>query len=506
LFYFYLPREMFPPNNLDQNQSMKTTFVAKPVIFLLLSLLASLCQAADITATNSGNWSDTNIWSGGVVPGANDDADIQGGVNVVVDTNVTVQFIYDSGTVTMGPNSTLVITTDNSISSGTGLNATASGNTVMYTCNPFNARVCNYYNLILNNTNWTPPTLSYLSHYENFNNFYSSSVSTATPMTVYGNMTLMGYVKVQEANVAGVPINIGGNLTIGSGCAWDCSSGTLNVTSNLYLCGLLEDLDGANGSNNIGGNVLVMGPTAQGKSAIDGYTNGWYLGDVVTWGVGGSLTNDGAIYGIGYASIFFNGTGSIGGSNVLTLPTMTISPTGHYTIADTIMLTTNNANFFGSLTFDLATTNQIDLIPYPGAGTTLTNYYAGGLNVINSGSAPTAGETFQLFSGAHYTGTFIPENLPPLPAGLYWIDNLLTTGSLVVGGTTGHPTLSVLQTGNQLKLSWNSATYSGYQVQAQTNGSGLGNNWSPTGIGTTSPYVVTINPTNPAVFYRLSNP
>lgn len=486
---------------------MKTTLAAKTVTILFLSLLASLCHAADITATNSGNWSDTNIWMGGVVPGENDDADIQPGVNVLVDTNVTIQFIYDAGTVTMGQNDTLIITTDTSISAETTLNATTPGCTVMYTCNPYNTRIVSYYNLILNNTNWVPPASPYLYHYEDFNNFANAFVTTATPMTVYGDMTIMGYVKVQEANVAGVPITVNGNLTIGSGCAWDCSSGTLIVKSNLYLCGMLEDLDGANGSNYIGGNVVVTGPSVGGKTWSGGtYTNGWYLGDVVTWGIGGSLTNDGAIYGIGYASIFFNGTGSFGGTNILTIPTLTISPAAAYTIADTIMLTTNNANLYGTLTFDLANTNQIDLIPYPGAGTTLTNYYAGGLNVINSGPAPTTGETFKLFNGAYYTGSFVPENLPALPAGLYWIDNLLTTGSLVVGGTTGRPVLSLLQVGNQLKLAWDSTTYQGYSIQAQTNRNGLGGNWSPAGSGTSSPFLVTVNPTNPAVFYRLSNP
>ena len=484
---------------------MKAKLLINISAILLATLLAPICHAIDITATNSGNWSNTNIWSTQSIPGPADTVDIPAGVNVTVDTNAMVAYIYDSGTVTMGPNSTLILLQDPMISPTTTLNATATGSTVIYTGNPYNAIVCNYYNLVLANTNWTPPTSPYVNHYEDFNNFASASVSTATPMTIYGNMTVQGYIKVQEANVAGVPITVNGNLTIGTGCYWDCSSGSLTVGGNLFLNGLLEDLDGAHGSNYVNGSVIVSGPATGGRVWYPSgtYTNGWYLGDVVTWGVGGGLTNNGAIYGIGFASIFFNGTGTLAGSNTLTIPTMTV--VGTYTIDDTIKLTTNNADLFGTLIFDLANTNQIDLIPYSGATTTQTTYYNGNLVVINTGPAPTAGKTYTLFQAANYAGAFSSETLPGLPGGLNWNDNLSTSGSLVVGGSAGKPVITVSRTGNQLSLSWDSATFPGYSVQAQTNRNGLGTNWVPTG-NTTSPYSVTINPTNPAVFYRLSNP
>jgi hypothetical protein len=484
---------------------MKTKSIWAASIFLALVLLSPLARATDITATNSGNWSNTNIWNSGTVPGTNDDADVPEGITVTVDTNVTIQFIYDSGTVTMAPNSTLIVTTDSSISPDTTLLATAPGCTVMYTCNPYDALVCNYYNLILNNTNWTPPVSPYYSHWENFNNFFSASVSQATPMTIYGNMTLMGYVEVQEANVAGVPININGNLTIGPGCGWDCSSGSLTVRSNLYLYGMFEDLDAANGSNYIGGNVIICGPGTVGENYPGGaYTNGWYVGDATTWGIGGSLTNNGAIYGIGYGSIFFNGTGTIAGSNIITIPTITID--GTYTIADSLVLTTNNANLLGTVIFDLANTNQIYL-QYSATGLqTQTNCYGGNLVVVDTGTPPTSGKSYQLFNAAHYAGAFAHETLPGLAGGLSWVDNLATRGSIAVAGSAGAPVLAVSKNGSVLTLSWDSGTYPGYSVQAQTNSSGLGSQWAPTGSGTTSPVNVTLNSTNPAVFFRLSNP
>ena len=74
--------------------------------------------------------------------------------------------------------------------------------------------------------------------------------------------------------------------------------------------------------------------------------------------MGANLTNNGLIQGQGYGSINFNGTGIIAGSNSITIPTMVVN--GSYEIGTTITLTTNTPIFNGTLTFDLANTNQID--------------------------------------------------------------------------------------------------------------------------------------------------
>jgi hypothetical protein len=492
---------------ISKNNFMKTKIVIAASTCLVLILSSLVGRAMDITALSSGNWSDTNIWSSATVPGINDDIDVPAGINVTVDTNEVIQFIYDGGTVTMGPNASLNVFLDQAIASTITLDTTAPGNTVIYSCNPYFARSGNYYNLILANTNWPGPANQFVEPWEDFNNFSSGGASAPTPITVHGNMTLMGAIKVQEANVAGVPITIMGNLTIGSGCAWDCSSGNLTVVSNLYLNGFLEDLDGAHGTNSIGGSVIVSGPSVPGKNWSGGtYTNGWYLGDVTTWGIGGNLTNNGVVFGVGYGSIFFNGVGSIAGSNTLTIPTMTID--GNYAIDNTIILTTNNADFSGTLTFDLANTNQIVLRSLPAGPNNQTNYYSGNLIVVNSGPAPTSGKSYQLFNAAHYAGTFASETLTGLPGGLSWVDNLATSGSIAVAGSSGggSPIITATRNGNVLTLSWDSTTFPGYSVQAQTNKSGLGTHWAPAGSGTTSPFIVNINPANSSVFYRLSNP
>jgi hypothetical protein len=73
---------------------------------------------------------------------------------------------------------------------------------------------------------------------------------------------------------------------------------------------------------------------------------------------------------------------------------------------------------------------------------------------------------------------------------------------------TGSPTIAALQSGNTLTFSWNSTAYPGYVLQASTNSAGIGasSSWSNVSGGNTSPVTITIDPTQPAVFFRLSNP
>jgi hypothetical protein len=315
---------------------------------------------------------------------------------------------------------------------------------------------------------------------------------------------------VQQGS-GGAPISIGGNLTIGAGCAWDCSGDNLTVGSNTLIYGFLEDLNGALGSNYFGGDVIVAGPSNSIANFVGGsYTNGWYVSDVTTWSIGGNLTNDGSIFGQGYGSISFDGEGAISGNNVLTIPTLVVN--GYYAIDDTIMLATNTPTLNGTLVFDIARTDQIILKYAPSlasTNTTLTNYYGGNLIVVNSGFAPVSGNSYKFFSASNYAGAFASISFPGLPAGLSWVDNLAVNGSIAVTGTatgSSSPTLALSRNGNLLTLSWNSAAFPGYSVQAQTNSAGLRSNWSATGSGTVSPFMISINPANPPVFFRLSNP
>lgn len=468
---------------------MKTEQIFALLTFVSISLFPSISHAADITANGSGNWSSivpNAPWPGGIVPATNDSVDVEAPFNITVDSAATIAVIYGGGTVTMAPNSTLNIIGDQATDGLLNLVATATGNTVAYLGNPFYAKECNYYNLVFANTNYVDPFPPYYP-YQNFNNF---SRHGPTSMSIAGNMTVIGYTKVQQGS-GGADINIGGNLIIGTNCVWDSSGANLTVASNAIVGGLLEDLNGALGSSYIGGNVTITGTGA----------NGWNVSDVTTWSIGGSLTNNGLIFGKAYGSISFDGIGIITGSEEIKIPTITIN--GIYNIGTTITLTTNTPTLNGTLVFDLANANQIILPAY--VGTSL--YYSGILDVINTGPAPASGNSYKLFDAPSYGGSFDSTSFPSLPGGLSWVDNLAASGSIaVLGSGAGSPVITLSRAAQLLILSWDSGTFTGYSVQGQTNSGGIGTVWVDTGSGTVSPFVTTIDPSNPSVFFRLFKP
>jgi hypothetical protein len=458
---------------------MKRAFLAFSLLALCVSAWPS--RAADITATGSGNWSSTTPdapWPQGIVPGANDSVDIEAPFAVTVDTNVTILYLYGSGTATMGPGKTLTVLGDSAGARGTQqlttFNATAPSNTVIYLGNDFWAKRTDYYNLVFTNAT------------TNIYDFYNGAIpgSDAVPMTIAGDMTIVGKVKVQE----GADFTINGNLVIGTNSSWDCSSYFLTVGGNTTVSGLLLDLDGALGYDNFMGNMTVT------SNAI-----GWNISDVTQWHVGGSLTNNALIVGKGYGSITFDGTGVITGKP-FTIPTLTVN--GTYSVGTTITLNTNTPTLNGTLVFDLATTNKLVFTNVLSP----TLFYNGVLEVLNSGPAPVSGKTFKLFSAASYGGSFSATSFPSLATGLSWEDDLVTTGSITVTGTAvgGGPTLSYSRSGNTLMLSWDSATFPGFSVQAQTNAAGVGSNWQLTSSGTVSPFAIGLNPSGPPVFFRLA--
>jgi hypothetical protein len=86
----------------------------------------------------------------------------------------------------------------------------------------------------------------------------------------------------------------------------------------------------------------------------------------------------------------------------------------------------------------------------------------------------------------------------------------ITFNSLVLSAPapTGLPTIAASVSGTTLTLSWDSTTYPGYVLQSAMNSAGItaSASWSNVSGGNTSPVTVTIDPTQPAVFFRLSNP
>jgi hypothetical protein len=441
---------------------------ALAVLMMLSTLSSGLMHAATIIATGSGNWSSTTPnapWPGGVVPASTDNVTVNTPYNVIVDATATIDYIAGSGTVTMAPNATLNVA---GVTGGTGisvatLNANATGNAVNYQGNVYFTDYTTYYNLI-----WSG---------------YGAPYVTA-PLTVLNDFIMSGSNSGQAGNGG---LIVGHNLNIGANCTWDISCASIAVTNNTTIGGTLKI--GCGSGNPASFNNVTVNP--------GGIFN---LGDTIRATINGNLTNNGAISGTGHASINFTGTGQIAGSSPVSPPTVSFH--GTTTIGDSLNLA-YTPDFKGTIVFNLANPQQIIC-----AGTL---YFGDTLTVINSGGALTTGSSYQLFSAPSYNNpyTFGTINLPGLAPGLSWVDNTLTTsGKIAITGTAsgGSPSISLLNNGGSLTLSWDNVTYPGYTLQAQTNGSGvgLGNNWVNTGNGT--PSTIPINPANSAVFFRLIHP
>jgi hypothetical protein len=121
-----------------------------------------------------------------------------------------------------------------------------------------------------------------------------------------------------------------------------------------------------------------------------------------------------------------------------------------------------------------------------------------------------AGDKFTLFGATTRMGSFTTLNLPTLAAGLGWSNSLAADGSLVVVTAVNlNPTnIVVTVSGSTLTLSW-PPDHTGWTLQAQTNNlsTGLSNNWAPVaGSTATNSVSVTVDPSQPSVFYRLTHP
>ncbi|MDB6016385.1 MAG: hypothetical protein JWR19_874 [Pedosphaera sp.] len=431
---------------------------------MMFILFLRLSQAAAMVATGSGDWSSTipdAPWPGGIVPASTDNVTVNTPYNVTVDTTATIDHITGSGTVTMAANATLNVTGNDGVAVAT-LDATATGNTVNYQGNTYFTMYTTYYNLT-----WSGYGAPYVT----------------SPLTVLNDFTMSGSNGGQAGDGG---VSVGHDLSVGPNCAWDVSCAPVSVANNTLVSGILKI---GCGSGNIASfnNVTVN---------AGGTFN---LGDTIRAAISGNLTNNGTISGTGGASIHFTGIGQIAGSSPVSPPTVSFE--GTTTIGDTLNLT-HTPNFIGTVVFDLA-----NLQPVICAGPL---HFGNTLTVINTGGTLAAGSSYQLFSAPSYNApnTFATINLPSLAPGLSWVNTLTTTGTISITGTAGggSPVISLLKSGGSLTLSWDSSTYPGYTVQAQTNsaGGGINSNWVDTGNGT--PFTVPINPANRSVYFRLVHP
>lgn len=140
--------------------------------------------------------------------------------------------------------------------------------------------------------------------------------------------------------------------------------------------------------------------------------------------------------------------------------------------------------------------------------TATTVNYGGTLFATNIAGTSVIGDNYTIFNAGSHTGNFAAVTGSP-GSGLAWSFNTNNGVLSVVQGVNTNPAPIVVSvSGNQLTLSW-PADHIGWQLQAQTNilGKGLGTNWANVaGTTTVGTNTVTMNSTNPAVFYRMILP
>lgn len=293
--------------------------------------------------------------------------------------------------------------------------------------------------------------------------------------------TLAGAVTLQSGTVNTMAANGSANF-----------AETLIVTAPISGAGGLRINAGAGnfGTILLAANNTYTGPTTVGVGTL--VVNGTNGSSPVTVNSTATLAGTGTI--AGPVTVLSGGTLTPGlparGALTPTIGTLTAGAT---TVGGTVTMKINRTS---SPTSDQLIAPSVVV----NAGATL--------NVNNLGGTDfAAGDTFALFS-TPITGAFTTINLPALPNGLSWNNQLAVNGTISVVGDGVNPTpanITVSAVGGNLTLTW-PLDRTGWTLQVQTNTAavGLSNNWVDV-PGSTMTNVVTfpVDGANDGVFFRL---
>jgi len=524
---------------------MKTNQIITALIVLSLVLCACATRADTFTANpGGGNWHSASTWTNNAVPSASDDAVITTAVNV--DSTISIHSLTINGGggtffVASPLNASGDMTVNGPATVQQGANVTIGGNlnissgaTYDPSCSDVSVTGDTSVSGILKDGCGLNSHLAdALGGNVTVNSGGVWQLSDVTEWSVAGNVVNNGSITVTSGGIT----FIGSGKTI-SGNSFPIPkmvvNGTLQNSMALTVATALSGSGtlavGANTTLTLGGSVTVG--TLDASASPNTVT---YSGAAQT--VKSASYNQLILSGSNVKT--FSGSSTVSSNLTVSSPVRaaintTVTVTGTTTV-------NSGATLSGTGTLNGATVVNGILAPGPGIatftlgasptlnGTTVmkinrTNSpnadllsisgnplaYSGILTVTNIGPALVAGNTFQLFSASGYSGAFGTVTLPTLAANLAWTNTLASNGAISVVSTLppGAPRISLSPAGTNLVLSWDSTNFPGYSVQAQTNSAaaGLGTNWSGTGSGTVSPFIVTNNPANPAVFFRLAHP
>jgi len=208
------------------------------------------------------------------------------------------------------------------------------------------------------------------------------------------------------------------------------------------------------------------------------------------------------------------GVGAINGKLVVSAGA-TISPAG----TNVTLGITAGSNATGKLSAsDDITLNGSTVIKLNGSGANDAIQTSGGIQfggtlTLASAIPPAAGDSFQIFNAASYSGTFTSTNLPALGAGLAWDLSQLNSGLVkVTGGGIGPVIGGTTVANGKLVFSGTGGTANGtYYVLTTTNLAAPLAQWVPVQTNlfdATGAFSVTntLDPNTPQLFYRLQQP
>ncbi len=294
-----------------------------------------------------------------------------------------------------------------------------------------------------------------------------------------------------------------GGLTGGSGTQLqgDNSAGGANMTYTIGGAGANTEFDGVIKDGTVGtvalskvgagtltlanANAYSAGTTINGGTLLVNNSTGSATGSgTVTVAGGGTLAGNGIVSG----AVTVNSGGTLAPGN----------PLGTLTIASSLTLAAGSTTLF-----------QVQHSPLTNSAVKISGaLLAGGtLNVTNLGGPLAAGDNFQLFNAANYSGSFAGMVLPPLTGNLVWNTNRIATAGTLSVAAYLPPAIGQLNlNGTRLVIS-GSGGIAGwtYYVLAATN---LAAGWTPVATNqfdANGNFNVTnaVDPGAPQIFYRL---
>jgi hypothetical protein len=266
-------------------------------ILIFILCFSSLANAATITATKAGNWSDTTVWDLGRIPAAGDDVALAG-YAIVWDSGARIPATSGTLTSITSTGTAGQITLDLSsafCNSGCSLNATkiqAGAGKATWATTGILLISGTTANVLTINTGTKP------------NGIVGGSGATGYPLTINhqgtGTINVIGDI-------------IGNNNTYGIGFI-NASTGAVNVTGNMY-------------QDDIGAGCRAFGNNSTGVVTVNGNLTGGYTG----------TSADAALYNASTGSVIVNSGIITGGNNCQGFGLFNYS-SGHITFVPTVIL------------------------------------------------------------------------------------------------------------------------------------------------------------------------